>query len=100
MQREQLQEFKKNARRRKPRKTGSLQDVLAIQWQAIEAARVNLLVCDEAGNIGGVFTAVHCLSQAGSVYARMLEAGDLEKRIQALEAAEAARANPNMKRVA
>ncbi|GEM_PF-6960756 len=86
-QAQRTQELRKKIRRRKPRKPGTLQDAVAIQWQAIQCAWEEMLIAQEIGNTGGVLSAVHALNQAAGAYAKLKESSDLEARIDALEEA-------------
>ncbi|OZC04029.1 hypothetical protein [Rubricoccus marinus] len=64
-------------------------------WRAVEAAEAVLMDSAERGNIDGVLRAVHALTQASGAYARLIETGELEARLAALEASlEAAAETP------
>lgn len=69
------------AKSRKRRKAGDLQDVRARLWQALEAA-AGLL-----GNADPQITlrAVHATSQAAAAYVKIIETGELQARLEALE---------------
>ena len=70
--------------RKKLRKPGDLQALRRKLWQAIlEAERVLLTNDDDEV----VLRAVHALAQATGHYAKLIEAGDLAARVQALEQA-------------
>jgi hypothetical protein len=68
-------------RRRKP---GNLLEVQRVLWTALcEAERV-LLSADDADE---VLRAVHAISQASMAYLRLLETGEFEARLAAVETA-------------
>lgn len=71
------------AQRRK-RKAGSLKDVSRMLWEALETARE--LLSEEDVQVR--LKAIHALSQTASSYARVYEVGELEARLEALEAAQ------------
>ncbi|KEF34101.1 hypothetical protein RDMS_09030 [Deinococcus sp. RL] len=73
------------AQRRK-RKAGSLKDVTGMLWEALETARELLREDDVQVKL----KAIHALSQTASSYSRVYEVGELEARLEALEAAQEA----------
>ena len=76
--------FKARQARKKARQTGSLKDVTGMLWEALEAARE--LLSEEDVQVR--LKAIHALSQTASSYARVYEVGELEARLEALEAAQ------------
>lgn len=71
----------RRAKRTKRRKAGTLEHARALLWQALERAAELLEEEDPALSL----KAVHALSQGASSYAKLVEAGELEARIAALE---------------
>lgn len=69
---------KKARRKGKP---GSLEDARALLWRALERAGELLGEDDPAFAL----KAVHAISQGAMAYARIVEVGELEARIAALE---------------
>ena len=67
-------------RRRKP---GDMQAVKAKVWNALCEAEAVLLAAEDAEL---TLKAVHAVSQCAGQYAKLLEIGELEARVQALEA--------------
>lgn len=78
--------FKARQARKQVRKAGTLRDVAGMLWEALEAAR-DLLTDEDTGTR---LKAIHALSQTASSYARVYEVGELEARLEALEAAQEA----------
>lgn len=72
--------------RKQARKAGTLRDVAGMLWEALETAQGLLSDSDT----GTQLKAIHALSQTASSYARVYEVGELEARLEALEAAQAA----------
>jgi hypothetical protein len=68
---------------RKRKRQGTLQDVLQMLWAALTAAEAVLEEC--AGDHEQTLKAVHAISQCGGQYAKLLEVGELEARLAALE---------------
>lgn len=62
-----------------------MDQVLAIQSAAIDAAWEVLAMAQETGDSGGVIKAAHAISQAATSYAKIIETKDLERRIAELE---------------
>jgi hypothetical protein len=80
------QRFRARPPRKRARKPGDLAGLRRMLWQAlIEAERVLL----ESDNDELSLKAVHAVSQAAGQYARLLEIGELEARVAALEASAA-----------
>lgn len=73
----------RQAKRLKRRKAGTLEHARALLWQALERAAELLEEDDPALSL----KAVHALSQGASSYAKLVEVGELEARIAALEVA-------------
>ena len=71
----------KQDRRRARRKVGSLKDAQALLWRALERAS-ELLELPEPEM---ALRAVHAVSQGASAYARIIEVGKLEDRLEELE---------------
>jgi hypothetical protein len=78
----------RQARKRK-RKPGTLQDLITVLWNALLDAQQVLDEC--AGDPEQTLKAVHCVSQCAGQYAKLLEVGEFEARIAALEAAQKGR---------
>jgi hypothetical protein len=70
-------------RRRRPRKVGDLGALRRMFWAALLEAEYILLTAEDTET---ALKAVHAVSQAGSGYAKLLEATDLEARLKKLEA--------------
>jgi hypothetical protein len=87
--------------RKRRRKPGDLAQLRAVLWQTIlevEALMEAPLVDDYGeedprGHQALVLKAAHALAQLSGSYSRILESGDLERRIVALEAAVLQRRN-------
>jgi hypothetical protein len=74
--------------KKRARKPGDLRALQRMLWRALlEAERVFL----ESDNDELSLKAVHALSQASGQYAKLLEIGELEARVVALEAAQGQR---------
>ena len=69
--------------RKRRRKPGDLAAVTRVLWQAIVVAEDLLHDAEEADM---QLRCVHALSQAAGQYAKLLEVGELESRLAALEA--------------
>jgi hypothetical protein len=74
------------AKRAQHRAVGSLPQLLAIMWHALGEAQ-DVLDHATAEQAELRLKAVHAIIQAGSAYAKLLEIGELEARLAALEAA-------------
>lgn len=85
---------------KRSRKPGKVADAMLIQWRVLQAAEAVMFSAAASADVAAVLRAVHATTQAATAYAKLVEAADLEARIAALEAAEAARTGPGMKRVA
>ena len=72
---------KRKKRRSKP---GTLEDARALLWRALTRAGELLEEEDPALSL----KAIHAISQGASAYAKIVEVGELEARIAALEAAQ------------
>lgn len=72
----------KKARRRE--QPGTLEDARALLWRALERASELLNTEDDALSL----KAVHAISQGTAAYARVMEVGELETRLAALEVAQ------------
>ncbi len=70
-------------RRRRIRKIGSLTDARRKLWQAITSAEEVLL--DDQSDALTVLKAVHAITSASTAYARLVEIGELEARLAAVE---------------
>lgn len=69
-------------------KPGSLDDLTHTLWKAInrlDTCLEQLADTEGKADTNELCRLVHCLSQSASVYARVLEVGELEARVQALE---------------
>jgi hypothetical protein len=71
-------------RRRKP---GNLAQLVRILWQAVLEAQAVLEGADE-GEWERTLRAVHALGQVSGQYAKLLEIGEIEARLSALEQAQ------------
>lgn len=76
-------EARKAKRARRRGKPGTLEDARALLWRALMRAGELLEEEDPAHAL----KAVHAVSQGASAYARIVEVGELEARLAALEAA-------------
>ena len=74
--------------KRRAHKPGNLQDLLKVLWTAIHDAEHLLYAAEDAGLR---LRCIHAISQASGQYARLLETGELEARLTALEAAQGER---------
>ena len=63
---------------------GTLTQLLGIMWHGLEEAQ-EVLDCATAEQPELRLKAVHAIIQAGSAYAKLLEIGELEARLAALE---------------
>jgi hypothetical protein len=68
--------------KRKVRKPGNLQQLQAKLWRALCEAEA---VLDTSEDPELTLKAVHAISQCAGQYAKLLEIGELEARVQALE---------------
>jgi hypothetical protein len=76
-------------------KPGSLDDLTHTLWKAIKRLDDHLeQLSDSDGktDTSELCKLTHCLSQSASVYARVVEVGELENRLEALEQAQLVRA--------
>lgn len=75
---------KKARRRGKP---GTVEDARRLLWRALDRAGELLDVEDEEGKPDHALAlkAIHAISQGAAAYARIVEVGELEARIKALE---------------
>jgi len=71
--------------RKKKRKPGDLKALAGKVWSALETAEEVLSSDDTAERL----RACHALFQGATAYAKVLEVGELEARLEALEAAQA-----------
>lgn len=65
------------------RKAGTLEKLKKKLWQAITTAEEVLL--DEESSASQKLRAVHAITQASNVYAKLFEASELERRLEKLE---------------
>ena len=70
-------------RRKRRSKPGTLEDARALLWRALTRAGELLEEEDPALSL----KAIHAISQGAAAYARIVEVGELEARIAALEGA-------------
>ncbi len=70
-------------KRRRIRKIGSLTDARRKLWQAITSAEEVLL--DDQSDALTVLKATHAITSASTAYARLVEIGELEARLEAVE---------------
>lgn len=66
-------------------KPGRLPEVQLILWHALKRAQG---ILDASTEDDATLRAIHCLSQVAGQYVKLLEIGELEARIAALEAAQ------------
>ena len=71
--------------KRRKHKPGNLTDLLRMFWQALLEAEAILEAADE-DQAELKLKAVHAISQCGGQYARLLEIGEMEARLAAVEA--------------
>jgi hypothetical protein len=69
--------------KRRVRKPGNLLDLQRKLWRCLCEAE---LILEEADDPELVLKAVHAISQCSGQYAKLLEVGEIEARVQALEA--------------
>jgi hypothetical protein len=69
--------------RRRTHRAGDLPQLLKLVWQALVEAEAVLLAAEEPEL---TLKACHAIAQSAAIYARLLEAGELETRLAALEA--------------
>jgi hypothetical protein len=74
--------------KKRARKPGDLRALQRMLWRALLEAKTVFL---ESDNDELSLKAVHALSQASGQYAKLLEIGELEARVVALEAAQGQR---------
>lgn len=72
----------RQAKKARRRKTGTLEDARALLWRALTRGGELLEEEDPALSL----KAVHAVSQGVTAYARVVEVGELEARIAAIEA--------------
>lgn len=68
--------------KKRRRKAGDLEQLQKVLWSAIMSAEATLYGAVDAEL---VLKAVHAIAQASSQYAKLLEVGELEARLSALE---------------
>ena len=73
--------------KRQKRQPGNLQQLLGIMWHALSEAEA-ILVATEEDQAELKLKDVHAIIQAGRAYAKLLEVGELEARLSALEQAQ------------
>jgi restriction endonuclease Mrr len=71
--------------KKRARKTGTIKDALKVVWAALQTAHEILKHKDTAVRL----KAVHAVSQTAATFTRMVEVGEFEARLDALEKAEA-----------
>jgi hypothetical protein len=64
-------------------KPGDLADLQKILWYSLKLAQG---VLDQATEDDQILRAVHCVSQCAGQYAKLLEVGEFEARLAAIEA--------------
>ena len=74
---------KKMKARQRAEAAGTLEEVRLKLWRCL--GRVEKIAEDEDADPALTLRAVHCLSQTASTYVKLTEAGELEKRMDALE---------------
>lgn len=78
--------------RRRTHRAGDLQQLMKMLWQALIEAEAVLLASDDPEL---TLKACHAISQCGGQYFRLLEGGEMESRLKAVEAAMQAAAQRN-----
>jgi len=63
---------------------GNLTQLQRLLWHALREAAA---ILDEAEEVDTKLRAVHAIAQASSQYSKLLEVGEFEQRLRALEAA-------------
>lgn len=87
-----MAEAKKRRRRRKP---GDIGKVRAVMWQGIELLERHVLRHDpERDDADELCKLMYALSQVTGTYAKLIEVGDIEERLAALEAPKRRQAPP------
>jgi hypothetical protein len=81
--------YKARQAKKRKRKPGALQDLVTILWGAVLDVQAILDGC--AGDPEQTLRAAHCLSQVAGQYSRLLEVGEFEAQLAALEAAQKGR---------
>ena len=76
----EARQAKRQKRRGQP---GTLEDARALLWKALQRAGVILENEDDTLSL----KAIHAVSQGAAAYARIIEVGELEARLAALEGA-------------
>ena len=76
----EARQAKRQKRRGQP---GTLEDARALLWKALQRAGTILENEDDALSL----KAIHAVSQGAAAYARIIEVGELEARLAALESA-------------
>ena len=76
----EARQAKRQKRRGQP---GTLEDARALLWKALQRAGTILENEDDALSL----KAIHAVSQGAAAYARIIEVGELEARLAALEGA-------------
>lgn len=71
--------------KKKRHKPGNLDDLLRVVWQALLEAEA-VLESTDGDNPELALKAVHAVSQCAGQYEKLLEIGELEARVSALEA--------------
>jgi hypothetical protein len=87
-------EARKAKRARRRGKPGTLEDARVLLWRALTRAGELLEEEDPAYAL----KAVHAISQGAAAYARIVEVGELEARIAALEGQDAPTSGPQLGR--
>jgi hypothetical protein len=73
--------------RKRRHKPGNLAELLRVLWQALLEAEA--VLAEASGNDAELtLKAAHCISQCGGQYAKLLEVGEFESRLKALEDAQ------------
>jgi hypothetical protein len=71
-------------RKKKRRANGDIEGATALVWRAMKKAETIMKASQEHDV---QLKAIHALSQSASVYARLIECGELEARLAAIETA-------------
>lgn len=73
--------------KRNRRATGDLAEAQKRLWRAVEMAEACMRDAAAEGDRAGVLKAVHATTQAVSAFARVVEVGELEARLEEIEGA-------------
>ena len=81
----------RQARKRRKARAGSLKDLQEVMWEGIEILQFHMREPEERGEVielEKLCRLMTTLTQAGHAYAKVVEVGEIEERLAALEAAQ------------